>query len=198
APYSVAMFDDEALLRRGWLQRTQGGYVDLREVRLVRPSTFRGVEAPALPMAFTFRDTTLAFSPPLIGSTTRVERQTPFAVLAADAKTVDTPFGVLPRSATRVITAVPRPAEVPATARWVHVDLREQTLTAYEGDTPVYATLISSGRADVARHRTHPGLYRVWLKSLHDRMHGESYFVEEVPLILFFRGGEGLHGTFWH
>src|SRR5581483_9991732 len=28
APYSVAMFDDEALLRRGWLQRTQGGYVD--------------------------------------------------------------------------------------------------------------------------------------------------------------------------
>jgi hypothetical protein len=197
-PHTIAVLEDDALRKRGWLPRVQGGYVQVSDVWLDHPSDFRGIEAPALPLALTFRDTALALPPPFFGATAPVKRREPFAVLSADAHSVETPFGVLPRAATRLITVVSRPDGVPARARWVHVDVREQTLTAYEGDVPVYATLISSGLADEPKHKTHPGLYRVWLKSLHDRMHGESYFVEEVPFILYFRGGQGLHGTFWH
>jgi hypothetical protein len=104
-------------------------------------------------------------------------------------------MGALPREAVRVITPVPRPPEVPAGAKWVYVDLDEQALIAYDQDRPVYATLVSTGKVDKP---SHPGVFRVWLKSRHDRMHGDDYDVEEVPSIMYFHGGEGLHGAFWH
>ena len=43
--------------------------------------------------------------------------------------------------------ARPRPPEVGPADKWVHVDLREQVLVAYEGDRPVFATLVSAGNA---------------------------------------------------
>jgi len=39
-----------------------------------------------------------------------------------------------------------RPEQVMPWERWIDVDLELQTLVAYEGDVPVYATLISSGK----------------------------------------------------
>jgi lipoprotein-anchoring transpeptidase ErfK/SrfK len=76
------------------------------------------------------------------------------------------------------------------------VDLDEQVLTAYEGDSWVYATLVSTGRADTA---THTGLFQVWNKTIHELMAEENkYFVEEVPYTQYFHDGEALHGAFWH
>jgi lipoprotein-anchoring transpeptidase ErfK/SrfK len=76
------------------------------------------------------------------------------------------------------------------------VDLQEQVLTAYEGDTWVYATLVSTGKKDTATHR---GVFRVWNKTLHELMTEENqYFVEEVPYAQYFYDGEALHGAFWH
>src|SRR5690606_31464974 len=46
----------------------------------------------------------------------------------------------------RVARQIPRPESVGADEKWVHLDLAEQTMIAYEGDRPVMATLISSGR----------------------------------------------------
>ena len=88
---------------------------------------------------------------------------------------------------------------MPQGARWVHVDLDEQVLTAYEGDELVFATLVSTGKVD---HRTRVGLFPVFYKSIHADMRGvdpgDPYFVDEVPWIMFFRKGMALHGTFWH
>ena len=39
-----------------------------------------------------------------------------------------------------------RPPGVKAEEHWVHVDLSEQTLVAYEGDVPVFATMVSTGK----------------------------------------------------
>jgi hypothetical protein len=98
----------------------------------------------------------------------------------------------------RIARAHARPARIPDGARWVHVSLAEQTLVAYEGDTPVLATLVSTG---LPQHATATGLYRVHHKEIHAAMHGdppEPYFVDEVPFVQYFRQGMALHGTFWH
>ena len=54
--------------------------------------------------------------------------------------------GAVRRDEVRVARQTKRPSEVPAKGKWIHVDLAEQTLVAYEGDEPVYATVISSGK----------------------------------------------------
>ena len=39
----------------------------------------------------------------------------------------------------------PRPGAVGPRERWIDVDLSSQTLMAYEGDAPVFATLVATG-----------------------------------------------------
>ena len=86
--------------------------------------------------------------------------------------------------------------------RWIDVNLRRQTLVAFEGITPVFATLVSSGRNE---HETPPGNFRVREKHITATMDGDSeiasdgpYSIEDVPYIQYFYGGYALHGAFWH
>jgi hypothetical protein len=105
--------------------------------------------------------------------------------------------GMVRRSAVRLAFQRPRPPEVPEWARWVHVDLSEQVLTAYEGDQPVFATLVSTG----ARGRsTRPGVYQVSIKARNHKMSSFrwGYSMEDVPYTMFFHGGEALHAAYWH
>jgi hypothetical protein len=94
---------------------------------------------------------------------------------------------------------VERPAEID-TEKWVSVDLYEQTLVAYEGDTPVFATLISSG---LKAWPTNEGLFHVYLRYPRTTMSGayqqeDFYFLQEVPWTMYFDGDIALHGTYWH
>ncbi len=53
----------------------------------------------------------------------------------------------VPAEGVRVVRRIDRPAErIPSDTKWIHVNLAEQTLVAYEGDRPVLATLVSSGK----------------------------------------------------
>jgi hypothetical protein len=174
----------------GWYVRPRGGFISARDVRLLVPSTLQGEENPAGPIAFLIR--ALAQGPGRKQALARFARGT---VIALHGQDVETTLGTLPRSAVRLFAPLKRPPSLPADARWVDVNLREEVLTAYEGDRPVFTTLVSTGKPGT---RTTPGLFRITLKSLHDRMHGEGYEVEEVPDILYFHAGEGLHGAFWH
>lgn len=84
--------------------------------------------------------------------------------------------------------------------RWIAVDLYEQTLTAYEDDRMVFATLISSGLPD---WDTNEGLFSVWARFESDHMTGASgrpdyYSLENVPYTMYFDGDISLHGTYWH
>jgi len=80
-------------------------------------------------------------------------------------------------------------------ARWIDVDLTHQTLTAYEGRTPVRTTLVSTGLPNTP---TPTGQYRIWVKFRYDDMEGPGYYLADVPYVMYFYGGYGLHGTFWH
>lgn len=179
----------------GWLERTVGGFVEETSVRALSASDFHGVVVDALPVAFTIRATTLTPAEPN-SQPIQVPRFEAFAAVQISRSAVITARGSLPRAAVRIAAQVSRPAQIPPDSRWLHISIKEQTLTAFEGGTPVFATLVSTGRA--ASHATRKGIFRVWLKSYSDRMHGAGYFVEDVPFIQYFDRGQAIHGTFWH
>lgn len=106
-----------------------------------------------------------------------------------------------------VPTVAPPPAEARRpTDRWIDVDLSTQTLVAYEGTRPVYATLVSTGRGAAGTPNETPlGVHRVWVKlaatdmASTDRSDSDAHYsLEDVPYVQFFDHSVGLHGTYWH
>lgn len=92
-----------------------------------------------------------------------------------------------------------RPLGVGPAERWIDVNLTQQRLVAYEGDTPVFDTLVSSGTWN---HPTVTGQFRVWLRftaqTMDGRLLGYDYYLENVPYVMYFYQDYALHGTFWH
>lgn len=96
----------------------------------------------------------------------------------------------------------PAPDRLGESEKWIDVNLRRQTLVAFEGDRPVFATIVSSGRKD---HDTPPGSFRIREKHIAATMDGDAdtatdgpYSIEDVPYIEYFNAGYALHGAFWH
>jgi hypothetical protein len=86
------------------------------------------------------------------------------------------------------------------TERWISVDLYEQVLVAYEGDTPVYSTLVSSG---LSEWPTNEGLFHVYVRYPRSIMAGaygqpDFYYLQEVPWTMYFDNDIALHGAYWH
>ena len=102
------------------------------------------------------------------------------------------PTPVLP--APPVIPPPAEPEEIDE-ERWIDVDLSEQTLTAYENGVAVHTMLISSG---LPATPTPTGQFRIWIKFRYDDMSGEGYYIEDVPYVMYFYKGYGLHGVTWH
>jgi hypothetical protein len=83
--------------------------------------------------------------------------------------------------------------------QWIDVDLGEQVLVAYRGTTPVYVTLVSSGKGSP----TPKGNYPIWAKVASMTMANQDYednpyMVEHVPWVMLFQGHNALHGAYWH
>jgi hypothetical protein len=101
---------------------------------------------------------------------------------------------------------LPPPADLKPGEKWIDVDLAHQTLVAFEGDKPVYATMISSGKHNEdpeKNHRTPSGDFRIREKHVSATMDDDgasdgTYSIEDVPWIMYFHGGYALHGAFWH
>jgi hypothetical protein len=106
---------------------------------------------------------------------------------------------MVPRQNVRIARRIPRPSGVSKGERWVHIDLSEQTLVAYAGDKPVFATLVSTGKPG---HDTVTGLFKVQRAFLTKPMNGVDdegpYQVQEVPWTMYFYGNYALHGAYWH
>jgi lipoprotein-anchoring transpeptidase ErfK/SrfK len=84
--------------------------------------------------------------------------------------------------------------------KWFDVDISDQTIVAYEGNTPVYTARVSTG---TWKYPTVEGTYRVYAKYVTTRMEGgqgtpDYYNIPNVPYTLYFYGGYALHGAFWH
>src|SRR5690606_25395188 len=107
-----------------------------------------------------------------------------------------------------VVRPSERPEEVGEDEKWIDIDLTQQTLVAYVGDEPVYATLVSTGRIleegnPERDHRTPTGIFRVRAKHLTHTMDGDSavdgpYSIDDVPYVQYFQGAYAIHTAFWH
>jgi lipoprotein-anchoring transpeptidase ErfK/SrfK len=82
-----------------------------------------------------------------------------------------------------------------ATERWIDVNLSGQQLVAYEGDTPVYWVTVSTGLPGTP---TVTGQYRIYVKYPAQTMSGPGYYLPDVPYVMYFYLGYGIHGTYWH
>lgn len=94
---------------------------------------------------------------------------------------------------------------VPAGDKHIFVDLNTQTLYAFQGNTVIMNTLISSGKWG----RTPTGDFRIWSKLRSTRMSGgsgnDAYDLPNVPFVMFFYNekvskerGFSFHGAYWH
>jgi hypothetical protein len=99
------------------------------------------------------------------------------------------------------------PKDLASGEKWIDVNLRSQTLVAFEGEKPVFATAVSTGKEDKEDpekdHKTPPGTFRIREKHIAATMDGDvasdgPYSIEDVPWIMYFNGSYALHGAFWH
>jgi hypothetical protein len=210
--YFLALADKETRKADGavFYRTVRGRYVRVSDVDLRNPDPVRGEELGRggwrLPLAFVWGEDRELLS--LQGGETRVtgkaEKLARFVVreeLRQNGETyVVGDAGAVKRDEVRVAVRVKKPSGVPANAKWVHVHLPEQTLVAYEGDEPIYATVISSGKKG---YEPPTGLFQVQQKYISTTMNAEDpidgfYEVEEVPWTLYYHGGYALHGAYWH
>ena len=88
--------------------------------------------------------------------------------------------------------------------KWIFIDLSRQSLEAYDGTMPVYATLISSGLAGNEETETPTGKFKIDFKHLTDDMTGfigdneDVYSVSDVPWVQYIHKNVALHASFWH
>ena len=79
--------------------------------------------------------------------------------------------------------------------RWIEIKLSSQRLIAWEGKTPVYAILISTGKDSTP---TYPGVFAIQTRARVAHMKGADYDVADVPYTMYYDGGYAIHGAYWH
>jgi hypothetical protein len=197
---------------RLFYRTVRGGYVRVADMTPNEPPTSRGVVLGgswSLPLAIVHRRG--AHSYERDPSSARIRDEGPIDRHSVHRVSVEservggqryivTARGLLIReSHARVVRSRARPEGVGPSANWIHVDLSQQSLVAYEGDTPVFATLVSSGREGF---ETPTGLYRIQSKhvstTMDDLASETAYSIEDVPWTMYFYGNYALHGAFWH
>ena len=90
--------------------------------------------------------------------------------------------------------------------RWVDVAIVNQMLVLWEGQRPVYVTLVSTGRdglGDPQQTRSTPqGAFRIYQKHVTTTMDSavadEEFELRDVPWVMYFKGGYALHAAYWH
>lgn len=202
--------------RKTFWRTTDGQYLEAKVLREYRPSDFSGVGAEALaelPVPFAWAQSRTRPRAPVevraapdVGAQrgTALTPRTLVAVraLSGDGRWVRIADGQwVARDDLHVAWFSSAPPEVEPGGRWLDVDLEAQVLVAYEGERPVYATLISSGRPGTD---TPEGLFRIWVKYAEADMTGtgprgrDRYRVATVPWTMFFEGDYALHTAYWH
>jgi hypothetical protein len=92
------------------------------------------------------------------------------------------------------------PGPVPNTAKSIVVSISQQRMWAYEGDTVVISSLVSTGKPGFD---TPVGTFsiskKVEMQDMEGLIGGEYYNVESVPDVMYFTTvGHAFHGTYWH
>ncbi|GAC1352377.1 MAG: hypothetical protein NVSMB1_14640 [Polyangiales bacterium] len=99
----------------------------------------------------------------------------------------------------------PPPTDLKPGEKWIDISIRAEALVAYEGEKPVFATLVSAGKDGTntkGPFATVQGSFRVREKHVAATMDGDTsgelYSIDDVPYIQYFHWSYALHGAFWH
>lgn len=108
------------------------------------------------------------------------------------------------RHASRVDNAKRMPKWGKNGEKWLDVNITKQVLVAFEGEKPVFATLVSTGEdgLEEGERATKKGIFRVHTKyltvTMDSQVVGEEFELRDVPYVQYFEGGYALHGAYWH
>ncbi len=227
--FAVAVAEERSANGERWGRTHHGPWVALRELGAARPSGFHGeaLSTHDLTLAWVLPEHAKVYSAPNLRAPSagqrvryqrvayREEKRAADGVFARITGDGEAPAQWMLRRELAHPTLSAPPAEVSSPGeRWIDVELETQTLVAYEGPTPVFATLVSTGRgARGTDTATPPGVHRIWVKLLSSTMDnlpaggaeepehegpGERFSIEDVPYVQFFDHAVGLHGAFWH
>jgi lipoprotein-anchoring transpeptidase ErfK/SrfK len=83
----------------------------------------------------------------------------------------------------------------PPDDRWIDIDLSEQKLAAYEGDTLVLSAAVSTGLPGAP---TPPGEFRIYRRVPIQVMAGPGYYLPNVEYVAYFYRDYAIHATYWH
>lgn len=85
--------------------------------------------------------------------------------------------------------------------RWIEVNLKEQTLSVYDQNQLVFATLIATGQDGAW---TRPGLFHIYKKYESTVMsaafaldRSDFYYLDDVPFTMYYDDARALHGAYW-
>lgn len=109
-------------------------------------------------------------------------------------------------SAVRVERLKNPPAWASTPRRWIDISILHQSLVAYEGNRPVYVTLVSTGADGLGdpkkTHSTIQGTFLIHTKhvsvTMDDDKIGDEFDFRDVPFVQYFTEGFALHGAYWH
>jgi len=200
--YFVTVADEVEHLGERWVRTAANDYVRRAAVEDVQASRLSGVLDPQglnLPIAFVHQEST-----PIVNASSSqsvAPKYARFEVKEIEDEHVLSADGVwVPRDAVRVVSLTEPPADVPEGGKWIHVNLDEQTVVAYEGETPVFASLVATGKEG---YDTPTGTYRIRHKYVSITMRGDDpvegvYDVGEVPWTMYYHRSYALHGAYWH
>jgi len=212
---------------RTWHRTTMGLVAPADSVGIIKSPEFKGVDlggtgegAMQLPIAWSLIKEAGIYETKdkkTFAIKDRFKRQTAIRVLSSSAPTYEevksATYTYVPTFDGRWvrtqdiarIDAAPMPTDLKPGEKWIDVSIKAQALVAYEGDKPIFATLVSTGKDGTnvkGQFATVQGSFRVREKHVAATMDGDTagelYSIDDVPYIQYFHSSYALHGAFWH
>lgn len=192
----------------------------LDRTRVITPSSFHGIELGdlGLPVAFVRSkgaryyqrdpktsamkdDGPIAYREPvaLTGKSERIDRTT--YLEARDGRYI-----IQSDSLVRLDSPKELPQFAAEGKKWIDVSILKQSLVAWEGGKPVYATLVSTGADGLGdpkeTHSTVRGAFLIHTKHVSVTMDNDQeddrFDLRDVPYVQYFHEGYALHAAYWH
>ncbi|HYQ29105.1 MAG TPA: L,D-transpeptidase [Polyangiaceae bacterium] len=192
--------------------------IALDRVKLVEPSELHGVEllpGETLPVAFVKDRSVPKYGPDAAGNPVgrgSFAYREGLKLLNGKRRTgglLEMRDGTFaPEGSLRILPARDSyPSFATGDRKWLDISIKQQSLVAYVGKRPVYATLVSTGRAGMGDPETTlstvRGTFMIYQKEVSSTMDGDedrsdSFNLRDVPFVQYFHKGYALHGTYWH
>jgi len=216
----VALIDAFEGERRTFALTTDLRLVPTSKLKPGRGSFFHGVELQKgwrLPVAFVKKDEVYEYEKLSGGRWRRVKERLAYGSaiqLTGESKGegerryVETANGNWLRSAEVAIAVKTStlPSFAKGKTKWVDLSILRQTLTLFEGDKPLFVTIVSTGKDGLGdpktTHSTPVGTFKIREKHVTTTMDSQSlgseFELNDVPWVQYFQGGYALHAAYWH